>query len=230
MNFLKEIDWFPFWLSLKVAGIATVISLICGLTISYVLAKYDFWGKDWLDAIVTLPIVLPPTVLGYYLLVLMGRKSFIGLMVKRIFGTDLVFTWRAAVIAACLVSIPLLIKSSRAAIENVDVNLEKAARTLGLSETKILFKVTLPLAWRGILAGVLLAFGRALGDFGATLMVAGNIPGKTQTMPIAIYDAVQSGNYVMANVLTILVSLVAVLIMVVGTKLSKAKFSYQEFK
>lgn len=230
MDLLKGIDWFPFWLSLKVAGAATIISFVFGLIISYVLAKYNFVGKDWIDAIVTLPIVLPPTVLGYYLLVLMGRKSFIGILINRIFGIDLIFTWRAAVIAACLVSIPLLIKSSRAAIESVDVNLEKAARTLGLSEVKILFKVTLPLAWRGILAGILLSFGRALGDFGATLMVAGNIPGKTQTMPIAIYDAVQSGNYKMANVLTILISVAAILIMVIGAKLSKAKFLFGEFK
>lgn len=225
MSILKEIDWFPLWLSLRVAGLATLFSLIFGLTIAYILAKYTFPGKDWLEAVVTLPIILPPTVLGYYLLVILGSRSFLGSFLKNSLGISLVFTWQGAVIAAWMVSVPFLIRTAKAAFENIDVSLENAAKTLGLSELEIIFRVTLPLAWRGILAGTMLAFGRALGDFGATLMVAGNIPGETQTVPIAIYDAVQKGDHLLANTLVIIISLTAVVIMVAGSRLSKAKFS-----
>ena len=206
----QQMDWFPLWLSLQVAVLATVISLGVGLVLAYVLARYRFRGREALDALLTLPIVLPPTVLGYYLLVLLGRNTPLGRAFEAVFGFPLVFTWQAAVLAATFHSIPLLVKSARAALESVDRSMENAARTLGASEWRIFFRVTLPLARRSILAATVFAFARALGDFGVTIMIAGNIPGKTQTMAVAIYDAVQSGNTLPANVMVLIISAVAV--------------------
>src|ERR1700679_3324805 len=183
------IDWFPLWLSLRVALFSTVVALTLGLWIAYILANREFRGKEVLDALVTLPLVLPPTVLGYYLLVLIGRASPLGKIREMIFGSPLVFTWKAAVVAALLHSLPLLVKSSRAAFESVDRSYERAARTLGASEWRLFWRVTLPLTRRPVFAATALAFARSLGEFGATLMVAGNIPGRTQTMALAIYDA-----------------------------------------
>src|SRR3990170_8141517 len=210
LSALGSIDWFPFWLSLRVAAIATVISLLVGLVLAYILARHEFRGRELLDALITLPIVLPPTVLGYYLLVLLGRNSAFGRVFESVFGFPLVFTWQAAVVAATFHSVPLLVKSARAALESVDRSLENAARTLGASESRIFFQVTLPLARRSILAATVFAFARALGDFGVTIMIAGNIPGKTQTMAVAIYDAVQSGNTLPANIMVLIISAVAV--------------------
>src|SRR5258707_5947621 len=186
------IDWFPLWLSLRVALVSTALAFAGGLWIAYLLANREFRGKDVLDAAVTLPLVLPPTVLGYYLLVLIGRASPLGKLWESIFGSPLVFTWKAAVIAALLHALPLLVKSARAALESVDRSYERAARNLGASEWKLFWRVTMPLAWRSILAATVLAFARSLGDFGVTLMVAGNIPGRTQTVAVAIYPAVGS--------------------------------------
>ena len=214
------IDWFPLWLSLRVAVVSTALALAIGLWLAYVLANREFRGKDVLDAAVSLPLVLPPTVLGYYLLVLVGRASPLGKVWEVIFGSPLVFTWTAAVVAALLHSLPLLVKSTRAALESVDRNYERAARTMGASEWKLFWRVTLPLAWRSILAAVVLAFARALGDFGVTLMVAGNIPGKTQTVAVAIYDAVESGNGAVARVLVLVISAVALVILTVASRLS----------
>ena len=185
--------WPAFALSLKVAGWATFITTILGIGMGYVLARGRFIGRDLLDTVLTLPMVLPPTVLGYYLLVLLGRRSPFGAWLSSEFGIQLIFTWQGAVIAATVVAFPLVCKPARAAFESVDGQLENAARVLGVSEVGIFFRLTLPLAWRGILAGVLLAFARALGEFGATLMVAGSIPGKTQTLSVAVYEAVQAG-------------------------------------
>jgi len=206
----RQIDWFPLWLSLKVAVIATIVSLGIGLALAYVLARYRFRGRNVLDSLVTLPIVLPPTVLGYYLLVLLGRNTALGAAFEAVFGFPLVFTWQAAVLAATIHSIPLLVKSARAALESVDRNMENAARTLGASEWRIFFRVTLPLARRSIMAATIFAFARALGDFGVTIMIAGNIPGKTQTMAVAIYDAVESGNTLVANVMVLVISVLAI--------------------
>ncbi len=205
-----QIDWFPLWLSLRVAVLATAISLGVGLALAYILARYRFRGREVLDSLVTLPIVLPPTVLGYYLLVLLGRDTFLGRAFESVFGFPLVFTWQAAVVAATLHSIPLLVKSARAALESVDHNMENAARTLGASEWRIFFQVTLPLARRSILAATVFAFARALGDFGVTIMIAGNIPGRTQTMAVAIYDAVQSGDTLLANLMVLIISALAI--------------------
>src|SRR5579883_3464408 len=214
------IDWFPLWLSLRVALAATALGIAVGLAIAYLLANRDFRGKEVLDAAVTLPLVLPPTVLGYYLLVVIGRESPIGQIWEKMFGSPLVFTWKAAVAAAFLHSFPLLVKSSLASLENIDRSYERAARTLGASEWKLFWRVTFPLARRPIYAAAALAFAQALGDFGATLMVAGNIPGRTQTMALAIYDAVESGNGFAARVLVL--SAIALVILTFANRLAPA--------
>jgi molybdate transport system permease protein len=216
---LSQIDWFPFWLSLRVAVIATAISLLLGLALAYLLARHKFRGREILDSVITLPIVLPPTVLGYYLLVLLGRNSVFGRGFEALFGVPLVFTWQAAVVAATFHSVPLLVKSARAALESVDRNIENAARTLGASESRIFFQITLPLARRSVLAATVFAFARALGDFGVTIMIAGNIPGRTQTMAVAIYDAVQSGNTLPANLMVLIISLTAIAILYATNRL-----------
>lgn len=213
----------PLLLTLKVAALATLLALFTGGLIGYVFARHRFWGRDLLDAICTLPMVMPPTVLGYYLIVLIGRRGWLGEWLDRSFGITLMFTWQGAVIASAIVAFPLVFKSARAAFEGVDTHLENAARTLGVSEFNVFLRVTLPLAWRGILAGAMLAFARAMGEFGATLMVAGNIPGKTQTLSLAVYDAVQAGNDDLANFLVILTSVVCVLILVASGKLLKPR-------
>lgn len=214
----------PLTLTLKVASFATLLALFSGGLAGYLLARHRFWGRDVLDAICTLPMVMPPTVLGYYLIVLIGRRGWIGEWLDRAFGITLMFTWQGAVIASAIVAFPLVFKSARAAFEGVDAHLENAARTLGVSEFNVFLRVTLPLAWRGILAGAMLAFARAMGEFGATLMVAGNIPGKTQTLSLAVYDAVQAGNDDLANFLVIVTSVVCVLILVASGKLLKPRY------
>jgi molybdate transport system permease protein len=213
------IDWFPLWLSLRVAFVSTAVALAAGLWIAYILANREFRGKEVLDAAVTLPLVLPPTVLGYYLLVLIGHASPLGRLWERAFGSPLVFTWKAAVVAALLHSLPLLVKSARAALESVDRSCERAARTLGASEWKLFWRVTLPLARRSILAATALAFARSLGEFGATLMVAGDIPGRTQTVALAIKDASDAGNTTLALTLALVISGVALAILTLANRL-----------
>lgn len=202
-------DLFPLWLSLRVAVASTAIALALGLAIAYLLANRSFRGKELVDALVTLPLALPPTVLGFYLLVLIGRASILGKIWESVFGSPLVFTVKAAIMAAVLHAAPLLIKSARAAFESVDHSYERAARTLGASEWRLFWRVTMPLARRQILAAAALAFARSLGDFGITLMVAGNIPGRTQTLALAIYDAVESGDTTRAGLLALIVSAIA---------------------
>ena len=198
--------WVALALTLKVAGWATAINLLLGVAVGYALSRWHFRGRDLIDAVLTLPMVLPPTVLGYYLLVLLGRRGAIGQWLQQNLGIELIFTWQGAVIAASVVSFPLVFKAARAAFENVEPTLEQAARVLGLSEAAVFFRVTLPLAWRGILSGTLLAFARATGEFGATLMVAGSIVGETQTLSIAVYEAVQAGQDQTAHFLVLLTS------------------------
>lgn len=216
-----NLDLFPLYLSLKVAVLATLMSFVIGIGIAWILARIEFSGKSMVAAIATLPLVLPPTVLGYYLLVAIGRQSVVGRVLEETFGITLVFTWQGAVIASTVVSIPLVIRSAQAAFEGVDPTLENVARTLGRSEIAVFLTVTMPLAWKGILAGTTLAFTRALGEFGATLMVAGNIPGQTQTMPIAIYDAVQTGEMGLANLLVGVVTVVAIVALVLLERVAK---------
>jgi molybdate transport system permease protein len=213
------IDWFPLWLSLRVAFVSTAVALAAGLSIAYILANREFRGKEVLDAAVTLPLVLPPTVLGYYLLVVIGHASPLGKLWEHVFGSQLVFTWKAAVVAALLHSLPLLVKSARAALESVDRSCERAARTLGASELKLFWRVTLPLARRSILAATALAFARSLGEFGATLMVAGDIPGRTQTVALAIKDASDAGNTTVAITLALVISVVALGILTLANRL-----------
>ena len=211
------------WLSLKVAGLATLLNIVLGTAAGFALARWRFAGRDVLDTLLTLPMVMPPTVLGYYLLVLLGRNGPIGGWLQNTFGINLIFTWQGAVIAAMVVTFPLVFKPARAAFEGVSPQLEQAARVLGLRERSVFFRVSLPLAWRGILAGVLLAFARALGEFGATLMVAGSLPGKTQTLSIAVYEAVQAGEDALANQLVLLISMVCILILLAVGRLARAR-------
>ncbi|MDY7539889.1 molybdate ABC transporter permease subunit [Undibacterium sp. RTI2.1] len=217
--------WTALLLSLKVAGWATAINLVTGIAVGYLLARMRFFGRDLLDTLLTLPMVMPPTVLGYYLLVVMGRRSWLGEWLHSTFGINLIFTWQGAVIASSIVAFPLVFKPARAAFEAVDGQLEQAARVLGISETAIFFRVTLPLAWRGILAGVLLAFARALGEFGATLMVAGSIPGKTQTLSIAVYEAVQAGQDDVANTLVLMTSAVCIAVLLLAGRLAPGRIA-----
>lgn len=217
------IDWFPLWLSLEVATAATAISLVFGVWLAWILANKTFRGKELLDALTALPLALPPTVLGYYLLVVIGRSSWIGRVWEALTGSPLVFTWRAAVIASTLHAIPLLVKSSRAGLENVDRAFERAGRSLGASEWRLFWRVSLPLARRPIAAATALAFARSLGDFGATLMIAGNIPGRTQTAAIAIYDAVESGDSRTALILVLVISVLTALIVFLANRLEQRR-------
>ena len=215
-----ESAWIALALSLKVAGCATALNLVLGVAAGFALARLRFPGRELLDAVLTLPMVLPPTVLGYYLLVVIGKRGWLGAWLWDTFGINLIFTWQGAVIAATIVAFPLVMKSARAAFEGVDPQLERAGRVLGLSEGALFFRVTLPMAWRGVLAGVLLAFARALGEFGATLMVAGSIPGKTQTLSVAVYEAVQAGQDDTANLLVLIVSLTCIVVLLAAGRLA----------
>ncbi|MBS1117422.1 MAG: molybdate transporter, inner rane subunit [candidate division NC10 bacterium] len=196
-------------LSLRVAFVATLLNAAVGIPLAYLLARRMFRARWLVDLFVTLPLVLPPTVTGYYLIVLLGRRGWLGGPLYQLTGWSVAFTWYAAVIAAAVMALPLLVRTARAAIESVDRDLERAAFTLGHSEWRTAIEVTLPLARNGILAGLVLAFARALGEFGATLMLAGNIPGKTTTVPLAIYTAVQTGETSEALVLVAALTVVS---------------------
>ena len=217
------VDLHALWLTLKVATWATVVAMILGTGAGLLVAKGRWPGKRLLEALLTLPMVLPPTVLGYYLIVVLGRNAPLGHWLSTHLGVTLMFTWQGAVIAASVVAFPLVFTSARAAFEGVNGDFEKAARVLGAGELKIFLHVTLPLAMRGIAAGTMLAFARAMGEFGATLMIAGNIPGKTQTLSMAIYDAVQSGNDALANTLVIVISILCIVILVTASHLLNPK-------
>ncbi|MBB3212384.1 molybdate transport system permease protein [Herbaspirillum sp. Sphag1AN] len=210
--------WTPLLLSLKVAGWATVINLFLGVAAAFGLSRWRSSWRDLIDSILTLPLVLPPTVLGYYLLVLFGKRGPLGAWLAQ-YGIELVFTWQGAVIASTVVAFPLVLKSARSAFEQVDHQLENAARVLGVSEAGVFFRVSLPLAARGITAGVLLAFARALGEFGATLMIAGNLPGRTQTLSVAIYEAVQAGDDNTATALVLITSATCVAVLLIAGRL-----------
>jgi molybdate transport system permease protein len=211
---LTSLDLFPLWLSVRVSVAATLLTLAVGVPLAWLLARRTFTGRDVLASVVVAPLVLPPTVLGYYLLVLIGSQGPIGRLLEAA-GIELAFTWKAAVLAGCVGSAPLLIKAAQAGFEGVDARLEQAARTLGRSEWNVFWSITLPLAWRSLMAGGILAFCRAFGDFGITLMIAGSIPGRTQTLPLAIYDHVQANQMAEANALS-LISLGAVVLVLVG--------------
>lgn len=218
--------WEPLKLSLLVVTVAILIIATVGLALGLLLAKGRFPGQDLLASFLTLPLVLPPTVSGYYLIVLLGRHGLIGESVYNLTGWTVAFTWQAAVIAATVLALPLMVLSSRAAIESVNPQFEIASYTLGKSWLATFFLITLPLARRGILAGLVLSFTRALGEFGATFMLAGNIPGKTQTMPLAIYEAVISGEDKRAQMLALILTGVSVAAVYFTNKLSKGAIRY----
>ena len=207
------------WLSVKVSVVATALNAVIGIPLAYVMARRRFWGRAAVDVLVTLPLVLPPTVTGYYLIVLLGRRGVLGAPLYAATGWSVAFTWYAAVIAATVMALPLLVRTARVAIESVDQNLERAAFTLGRAEWRTALEVTLPLARTGILAGLVLAFARALGEFGATLMLAGNIPGKTQTLPLSIYTAVQTGEAGQAMTLVAMLTLLSCVVVVASARL-----------
>ena len=209
-------DWFPLALSLRVALLATIITAVVGVPAAWLLARRHFAGRDLISATLLTPLVLPPTVLGYYLLMIIGRRGAVGRLLEAR-GIELAFTWRAAVLAAAVGSFALLIKTAQAGFESIDKRLEQAAQTLGHSDWSVFWTISVPLAWRSILAGTVLAFCKALGDFGITLMVAGDIPGRTQTLPLAIYDHVQSNQLQQANTLALVsVAIVIVLMLLLG--------------
>ncbi len=206
-------------LSVRVAVLATLANALVGIPLAYLLARRRFRGRTLLDLLVTLPLVLPPTVTGYYLIVLLGRRGWLGAPVYAATGWSTAFTWYAAVVAATVMALPLLVRTARAAIESVDRDLEKAAWTLGRSEWRTALEVTLPLARNGILAGLVLAFARALGEFGATLMLAGNIPGRTATVPLTIYTAVMTGEETTAFALVAILTVLSCVVLVVAGRL-----------
>ncbi len=212
----------PLELSLRVAGMATAISFVAATLTAWLLARKKGPLPALLDALCTLPMVLPPTVLGYYLILLVGRRGLLGQWLADM-GINLVFSWQGAVVAATVVVFPLIYKSARTSLEQVDRHLEDAARTLGASEWRIFIGVSLPLAWKGIFAGIMLAFARGMGEFGATLMIAGNIPGKTQTLALAIYDAFQAGNDAQAAWLVVITSAVCISLLMAAELLLKLK-------
>ncbi len=201
-------DLFPLAMSLRVALVSTVLAVVVGLPLAWGLARLRFWGRDLASSVVLLPMLLPPTVLGYYLLQLVGRQSAIGSLLESTLGFSLVFHWSGAVLAAFVASAPFLIRTAQAGFEAVDPAYEEAARTLGRSEVAVFLTVTVPLAWKAIAAGVAMALARAMGEFGATLMLAGNVPDRTQTMSVAIYDAVQANRIGEAQVMAVTLTLV----------------------
>ncbi len=207
-------DFSPLWISIRIAAASTVVVFFAGLGTAWLVAKYQGKTKGLIDGILTLPMVLPPTVVGFLLLVLCGKNGPVGQLLKSM-GTQIIFTWWAAVIAAAVVSFPMMYKTTRGAFEQIDSNIINAARTLGAPEWKVFWKVAVPVSWPGIISGTILAFARALGEFGATLMVAGNIPGKTQTIPIAIYYSVDRGDMQTALTWVIVIFVISLVVMTV---------------
>lgn len=205
-------DIIPILLSLKVA-IASVLIVTClSIPVAGHMVKREFPGKDFVESLITLPLVLPPSVVGFILLYIFGKNGPLGRLLEAMFNVRVVFTIWGAIIAAVVVSFPLMYQSVKASIESVDPNLENAARTLGAGEFKVFLTITLPLAWNGVLAGFVLAFARSLGEFGATLMIAGNIPGKTQTMPLAIYFYSEAGMSQEAIILVLIMTIFSFLV------------------
>src|SRR5690606_7517844 len=200
-------------------AVATLLALLAGVSLGWVFARSRLPGRSVLEPILMLPLVLPPTVLGYGILVAAGRRSPLGAWLREHFDYTIIFSWHGAVVASALVALPLVMKSASAAFAGVDRDLEAAASTLRQSRCSVFLRVTLPLAWPGILAGGLLAFARAMGEFGASLMVAGSIPKQTQTLSMAIYDAVQAGENDQAMLFVMVTSVVSILVLVLANRL-----------
>ncbi len=206
---------------MQVASVATVFVVLAGTGIAYVLALKEFRGKELLDMLLTLPLVLPPTVTGYYLIIIFGRNGLIGKVIYEWTGFTIVFTWYAAALASFVVALPLMIKTARAAMESTDRSLINAAYTLGHGEASTVFRVVIPLARKGIIAGAVLSFARAMGEFGATLMLAGDIPGKTDTMPLAIYSLASSGEWTQTHAMVILLTVMSGVLLYLANRYSK---------
>lgn len=204
---MDEQIWFSIKLSLLVSALSTVFVALIGGVIAYLLATREFRGKIILEVLITLPLIMPPTVTGYYLIMIFGRNGFLGKILYEMAGWSIMFTWQAAVLASFIISLPLMVRTTQAAIASVDITMRDSATMLGYSEWQTALKVVIPLARKGILAGIVLAFARAMGEFGATLMVAGNIPGRTGTMPLAIYSYAASGDWEKAHALVLLLTL-----------------------
>lgn len=204
----------PLWISVKTAFLATIITFVLGVAAAYWIANSKSKFKGLIDGLFTLPLILPPTVIGFFLLLLCGKNGPVGKFLLN-FDVTLIFSWTATVIAATVVSFPMMYRTSRAAFEQIDINVVSAARTLGLSEMKIFFKIALPLAWPGIIGGLVLSFARAMGEFGATLMLAGNIPGRTQTMPLAIFFAVEGGDMKTAMLWVLIIVAISLFMIVI---------------
>jgi len=215
------VDWDPLFLSLEAATIATLVAGIVGIGLGALLAWPRMIARDLLDAILAAPMVMPPTVLGYYVLVAVGRKSFVGTAWRDLFGTDLTFTFTGVVLAASLGAFPMIVKAARTAFQGVDPTLVAAARTLGAGPVRAFLTVSIPLAAPGLIAGLMLGFARGLGDFGVTLMIAGDIPGETQSAPLAIYDHVQAGREHDAAVMSIVLTVGAVAILYLVNRLAR---------
>ncbi|MCA9584122.1 MAG: molybdate ABC transporter permease subunit [Myxococcales bacterium] len=217
------LDLAPLGLSFEIAAIATAVSAALGITVAAILANGRFAGRDLLDVLFTAPIVMPPTVLGYYMLVALGRRSVIGRAFEHVVGSPIVFTFTGAVCAAVVSAMPLVVRSARTALEETDPRLVLAARTLGATPLRAFFTVQLPLASRGIVAALTLAFARSLGDFGVTLMVAGDIPGETQTASLAIYDAIQAHRDDDATALVLVLTATVIGLLYFVAKLTKRR-------
>ena len=213
--------WPAFKLSIWVVSLATLLVGVSGTAFGFLLAKREFRAKELLDSILTLPMVLPPTVTGYYLILLLGRRGWLGRYIYELTGWSVAFTWQAAVIAAGVMAFPIMVKSARAAIGSVDSRYEMVSFSLGKGEFETFFRITVPLAFRGLVAGLVLSFVRALGEFGATLMLAGNIPGKTQTMPLAIYEAFISGDDREAQFLAVILTITSIAVIYLTNVLSR---------
>lgn len=209
----------PLWISIKTSLLATFITFFIGIGSAYLVANYRGKWRGLIDSLFTLPLVLPPTVLGFFLLLLFGKNGPMGKLLEMM-NTSVIFTWSATVIAAVVVAFPMMYRSSRSAFEQIDNDLIAAAKTLGLSNWKIFYKIAIPLAWPGIIGGIVLSFARALGEFGATLMIAGNIPGKTQTIPLAIFFKVQAMDYKGAMLWVITIVAISVIMILILNKWS----------
>ena len=207
-------EFSPLIVSLKTSFCATVITFFLGIMIAWKIRTINEKIKSIIDSVITLPMVLPPTVVGFFLLIIFGKKGIFGKWLYSI-GVSVVFSWWATVLAAIVVAFPLMYRSAKGAFEQIDSNIINAAKTMGVSDFKIFWKVTVPLAWPGIAAGTMLTFARALGEFGATLMIAGNIPGKTQTIPIAIYFASEGGEMEKAYLWVAVVFIISLSVMLV---------------
>ncbi|MET3940159.1 molybdate transport system permease protein [Paenibacillus sp. PvP094] len=208
-----EIDWSAFWspvrLSLQVALLSSIIAGVLGIAVAWQMSHRSFRGKIVLETVFMLPLVLPPTVVGFLLLVLLGRKSLLGQWIEAIFSAPVIFSWWAAVIASVVVAFPLIYQTMKSGFSGIDKDLEDAGRSIGANEWQVFRYISLPLAGRALMTAFILGFARALGEFGATLMIAGNIPGKTQTVPTAIYVAVDSGNQTMAWAWTVSIIIIS---------------------